>query len=42
MWHEWSRRETRTGFWCGKLRGGDQLEDLSINVRIILRGMLKK
>jgi hypothetical protein len=31
-----------TGFWRGNLREGDELEDLGVDGRIILKRILKK
>ena len=32
----------QTGFWCGKLREGEDLEDPSVEARIILKWIFKK
>jgi len=32
----WERREIRTGFWWGNLRGKEHLEDLGIHVKMDL------
>jgi hypothetical protein len=36
------KREVRTGFWLGDLRGGDHLGDPDVDGRIILKWVLKK
>jgi len=36
------REEVHTGFWLGKLRGRDHLEDLDLDGRIILRWIFRK
>ena len=36
------RTEVYTGFWCGKLRERDHLEDPGVNGKIILRWIFKK
>ena len=41
MWYVWGTGEVHTGYWWGKLRGRDYLEDIGIN-RIILKWMFKK
>jgi hypothetical protein len=42
MWHVSGRRETHAGFRWGKLKEGDQFEDISLQEIIILKWMLKK
>jgi len=42
MWHVWSRGELHTGFWWGDLRERDRVEDLVVDVKSILRWVLKK
>jgi hypothetical protein len=42
MWHVWKTGEVHTGFWWGKLRTRDHLEDLGVNGRIILKRIFKK
>jgi len=42
MWHVWGTGEVHTGFWLGDLRETDQLEDLGIDGRTILKCILKK
>jgi hypothetical protein len=42
MWHVWARGEAHTGFWCGNLRESDNLENLGLNWRIILKWAFKK
>ena len=39
MWHAWGRGEACTGFWWGKLRGRDHVEDLGVDGMIILKSM---
>jgi len=36
------RGEVYTGFWWGKPRDRDHLEDIGVDGRIILKGVLKK
>jgi hypothetical protein len=31
MWHVWATRDVYTGFWRGKLREGDHLEDVGVD-----------
>jgi hypothetical protein len=40
MWHVWGR-EVHTGFWWGYLGERDQLEDLGVGGRIILKRIPK-
>jgi hypothetical protein len=42
MWHIWGSREVHTGFWQGKLRERDNLENLSVDGRIILKWIFQK
>jgi hypothetical protein len=42
MQHVWGRREVRTGFWRGNLSERDQLEDIGVDGRIILKWIFKK
>jgi hypothetical protein len=42
MWHVWGTEELRTGFWWGKMRKKEHLEDLSVEGRIILKWIFKK
>jgi hypothetical protein len=42
MWHVQERGELYTGFWWGNLRERENLEDVDIWGRIILKLMLKK
>jgi hypothetical protein len=42
MWYVWGRREVHTGFWWGKPREENHLEDLGIDGKIILKCILKK
>jgi hypothetical protein len=37
MWHIWETGNVHTWFWRGDLTGGDHLEDLGIDARIILK-----
>jgi len=41
MCYIWGRGEMHTGFWWGRLKEGDHLEDLGIEGRIILKLILK-
>jgi len=36
------RRKMHAGFWRGDLKEKDNLEDLDLSVRIILKGILEK
>jgi len=36
------REDLHTGVWLGKLRGRDQLEDLDVDGKIILRRIFRK
>jgi hypothetical protein len=38
MWHIWGRGELHTGFWWGNLKERDNLEDLGVDERLVLRG----
>jgi hypothetical protein len=42
MWHVWVRGEVHTGFWWGNLREGNNLEDLGVDGRTILKWIFKK
>jgi len=42
MEHVWGRREMYTRFWWGNLRTIDNLEDLGVDGRIILRWIFRK
>jgi hypothetical protein len=42
MWHIWETGKLHTGFRWGELRESDQLEDLGIDRRIILKLIFKK
>jgi hypothetical protein len=42
MWHVWEGGEAYTGFWWGKLRERDHMEDPGVNGRIILRWIFRK
>jgi hypothetical protein len=36
------RRKTHIGFWCGNLRKRDQLKDLGVDGRILLKSIFKR
>jgi hypothetical protein len=36
----WGRREMHTGFWWGKLKESDHLDDLGLDGRIMLKCIL--
>jgi hypothetical protein len=42
MWHAWKRRDMHTRYWCGNLKENEQFEDPGINVKSILKIVLKK
>jgi len=42
MWHIWGRGAAYKGFWWGHLREGDNLENLGVDRRIILKWIFKK
>jgi hypothetical protein len=42
MWHVWGTREVHAGFWWGNLMERDHCEDPGLDVRIILKLILKK
>jgi hypothetical protein len=42
MYHMLGRGEVHVGFWSGKLREGDHLEDPGIDGRIILQCIFEK
>jgi hypothetical protein len=42
MLHIWGSTEVHTGFWWGKLRERDNLENLGVDGRIILKWIFKK
>jgi len=42
MWHVLERGQVHTGLWYGHLSERDQLDDLSLDVGLILKWILKK
>jgi hypothetical protein len=42
MWHVWKTGEDYKGFWWGDTRERDNLEDLDVDGRIILKLILNK
>ena len=42
MYHMLGRGEVHVGFWSGKLREGDHLEDPGIDGRVILQCIFEK
>jgi len=42
MWHVWGTKEIHTGCLWGHLKEREQLEDLEVNKRVILKWILKK
>jgi len=42
MWHVWGRGDVHIGFWWGNLRERDNLEDLCIYGRKILKQIFIK
>jgi hypothetical protein len=41
MPYVWGTGEGHTGFWCGELRRGDNLEDLCVDGSELLKKMFK-
>jgi hypothetical protein len=41
MWNMWGRGEVHTGFWVGDQREEDNLKDLGVDGRIILKRIFK-
>jgi hypothetical protein len=39
---DWGRGVMHAGFWWGRLREGDHLEDIGVDGRIILKRVFKK
>jgi hypothetical protein len=42
MWHVWGRGVVHIGFWWGNLKERDDLKDLDVDGRIILKLIFKK
>jgi hypothetical protein len=42
MWHVWGKEEVYIGFWWGDLTDRDNVEDLVLDGRIILKVIFKK
>jgi len=42
MWYPSETGEVHTGFWWGNLKEKDHLEDISVDLRIILKWTFKK
>jgi hypothetical protein len=42
MWHIWRRAEGHTEFWWENLKERDNVENLGVDMRIILKCILKK
>jgi hypothetical protein len=42
MWHMWGRGVAYKGLWWGHLREGDNVENLCVDGRIILKWIFKK
>jgi hypothetical protein len=42
MWHAWDRVKISTGFWSEELKERENLEDLGVDGRIILKYILQK
>jgi hypothetical protein len=42
MFFIWGRTATQREFWCGKIKLKDHLEDIGVDVKIILKSVLKK
>ena len=42
MWHVWGTEEVRTGDWRGELRERDNMEDLDVDGKMILKCIFRK